>query len=363
VSAGGKRPRGLVDLLRHGDLAVLLLPVVLLAAGWIVRAKLTGRTVAYAWRGISLSHPAGWAVAERSPEPGGGESVVLMDLLGPGRIKPRVTLRLTRVPAPTEPAPAPEQAPAPTEPAPAPEQAPAPSAAAATTGSRLPLYYAISEQPVVIGQLPATRIDSAFAFTPPAGTPARRDIPVVMRAIDLVVLRGRDALSVQLAAPIDDFEAQRPMLESIAASTRIDAPVDPPAEAPAAATAPEAAEPAVAVDEAPAGGDLARAVSVSGRVSDAESGLPVPGAIVVVLGPGKHVDDVSGENLGEVAFTTGLVGSDGVFATNRRLPRGARYGVMVVAEGYRWIGTDDGVTVDDATPEALDVGMVHLRHR
>ena len=50
-------------------------------------------------------------------------------------------------------------------------------------------------------------------------------------------------------------------------------------------------------------------------------------------------------------------------ASNRTLARPAHYGVMVVADGYRWIGSDDGVVVEGDTPERLDVGAVRLRRR
>jgi hypothetical protein len=36
---------------------------------------------------------------------------------------------------------------------------------------------------------------------------------------------------------------------------------------------------------------------------------------------------------------------------------------MVVADGYRWIGSDDGVSIEGETPPHLDVGIVRLRRR
>jgi hypothetical protein len=239
--------------------------------------------------------------------------------------------------------------------------APAPDPAIAETlSNRLPLYYPLAEQTVSIGGVVATRVDSAFAFTPRATLPHRADIPVVLRAIDLVLLRGQDALSVQVAAPIEDFEAQRPTLEAIIASVRID---------PSAAPSPEP-PPRAPVAELPDGGASSptaspaeRKVQVAGQVVDAESGLPVPGAIVVFLAPGNSVDDVNDDNLTQIAYTTGLADSSGRFATNRPLARPGHYGVMVVADGYRWIGTDDGVSTEGETPAHLDVGAVRLRRR
>lgn len=174
-----------------------------------------------------------------------------------------------------------------------------------------------------------------------------------MRSIDFVVLRGTDALSIQLAAPIEDFEAQRPVLEGIVGSLRLDPAAGPPPAAPAPANE---AEP-VAAEGA------SDAVTVTGQVVDAESGLAVPGAIVVFLAPGTGVDDVDDDNLTNVAYTTGLADSEGHFASTRPLSRAAHYAVMVVADGYRWIGSDDGVTVGGEAPEPLDVGAVRLRRR
>jgi hypothetical protein len=350
------RPHGLLDVLRQGNLPALILPVVLLALGWGARTRLARKTVAFSWRGIELARPAGWTVAERSAEPAEGDTVVLMDLLGPGRIKPRVTLRIAPLPAmaPSEDSGAPAaSAPA----APAAEMIVAAPVIAEALANRLPLYYSMGERPVQIGGLPATRVDSAFAFTPRAIPGRKGDIPVVMRAIDLVFLRGSDALSVQVAAPIEDFEAQRPTLEAIVASLRID-----PAAANPAGTVAPAAEPAAApspVADGPGPGD----VIVAGQVVDSDSGLAVPGAIVLFLAPGTGVDSVTDDNLTEVAFTTGLADSTGHFASNRALPRPANYGVMVVADGYRWIGTDDGVAIGAETPAHLDVGAVRLRRR
>ncbi len=371
-------PRGMMDILRQGNLGALVLPLVLLAVGGSARGLLARKTVNFSWHGVILSHPTGWTIAERSTDPAEGDSVVLMDLLGPGRIKPRVTLRMAPLAAGAADAAAPAvstgdadaAADSGAEPSGAETAgvAAAPSAITETLSNRLPLYYAIGEQAVEIGGVPATRVDSAFAFTPRAVLKRKRDIPVVMRAIDLILLRGSHALSIQVAAPIEDFEAQRPTLEAMVASLRID---------PAAATAGPAGEggpgapgqagtdPAadttgtVGDDKPPGPGD----VTVAGQVVDAESGLAIPGAIVLFLEPGKSVDDVTDDNLTQIAYTTGLADSTGHFASNRPLARPAHYGVMVVADGYRWIGIDDGVTVAAETPARLDVGAVHLQRR
>ena len=387
-------PRGMMDILRQGNLGALLLPLALLAVGGTARALLARKTVNFNWHGVILAHPTGWTIAERSADPAEGDSVVLMDLLGPGRIKPRVTLRIAPLPGAAG---APDQAiPAETgdrpndvadaaaktraaasdgvQPAadgetggaaadgarPAAEQTEpaAPSAIAETLSNRLPLYYAMGEHAVEIGGVHATRVDSAFAFTPRAVLKRKRDIPVVMRAIDLILLRGTDALSIQVAAPIEDFEAQRPTLEAMLASLRID-PAAAPTPTASTDAEPIAAAATTANEKAPAPGD----VTVAGQVIDAESGLAIPGAIVLFLAPGTNVDDVTDDNLTQIAYTTGLADSTGHFASNRPLARAAHYGVMVVADGYRWIGIDDGVAVADSTPARLDVGTVRLQRR
>jgi len=340
---------GMLDVLRQGNLPALLVPLGLLIVGWAARASLSRKTVRYSFHGMTLAHPAGWTVAEGAAD-GTGESVVLMDLLGPGRIKPRLTLRLAKLDEPEEAA------------APAAAQAPAPAGAAAPAAdapppvtSHLPLYYEMSEEPVQIGTYSGTRVDSAFAFTPKAIPGRKRDIPVVMRAIDLVVMRGPEALSAQVAAPIDDFENQRANLEAIVASLQIEP--KPAAAAPA---------PSSVVPLAPAAATSAAATPstvVSGQVIDAQSGLPVPGAIVLLLAPGTSVSDVDDDNLTRVAFTTGMSDSTGHFVGNRGLERSAHYGVMVVADGYRWVGTDDAVTVPDEAPPSLDMGSIPLLRR
>lgn len=353
-------PHGMLDVLRHGNLGALLLPLVLLSAGWGARTLLARKTVVYNWKGITLSHPAGWTVAERSLDPTEGESVVLVDLLGPGRIKPRVTLRI---------APLPPEVPPPTgqgetgETRETGETPPVASAIAETLSNRLPLYYPMSSQQVQLGGAPATRVDSAFVFTPRAVPRRKADIPVVMRAIDLIVLRTNDALSIQVAAAIEDFEAQRSTLEAMVSSLGIDAAARPGDQPHPAEPAPAPEPVAEAEAEAEAETIATGGVSVAGQIVDADSGLAVPGAIVLFLAPGTNVDDLTDDNLTEIAYTTGLSDSSGHFASNRPLKRSAHYAVLVVADGYHWIGSDDGVTIGGATTSHLDVGEVRLRRR
>ena len=148
----------------------------------------------------------------------------------------------------------------------------------------------MDEEPVQVGAFKGTRIDSAFAFTPKMVPGRKGDIPVVMRAIDLVVMRGDGALSVQVAAPIEDFEDAAPepgghhgLAEPRSERARRRAPPEPPvAEKTGAGT-----------------------VTVTGQVVDAQSGLAVPGAIVLFLAPGTSVSDVDDDNLTRVAYTTG----------------------------------------------------------
>jgi hypothetical protein len=351
---------GVLDVLRQGNLAALLVPVVLLMVGWGARASLSRKMVKYSWRGMTLSHPAGWAVAERNADDA-GDSVVLMNLLAPGRIKPRLTLRVATV--------APDGAvddarddgterPTGAAPPASPATAGPLTDTSGTTGkgddrvelsgaptTHLPLYYEMSEEPVQVGTYAATRVDSAFAFTPKAAAGRRRDIPVVMRAIDLVVMRGNDALSAQVAAPIEEFETLRPNLEAIIGSLQVE-PM-PGAAAPVVESLPDAIS--------------SGAVSATGQVVDAQSGLPVPGAIVLFLAPGTSVSDVDDDNLARVAYTTGMADSTGLFTSNRLLARPAHYGVMVVADGYRWIGTDDAVALAADAPAMLDMGTIPLR--
>jgi hypothetical protein len=365
VISQGHRVRaynGMLDVLRKGNLTALLIPIVLLLMGWGARAALSRKTLKYSWHGMTLSHPAGWALTETTGDGHEADSVVLMDLLGPGRIKPRLTLRITTVEAPkaAEPAPAEGEADAPAAPAQeaatneAPKGEAKPEAPAEPApiepASKLPLYYRMAEEPVQIGTFSGTRVDSAFAFTPPPVFGRKRDIPVVMRAIDVVIMRGSQALSAQIAAPIEVFETIRPNLESLVASLQIE-------PLPVSATPVEPAPPAAPEPE------VARGVTVSGQVVDAQSGLAVPGAIVLFLAPGTSVSDVDDDNLTRAAYTTALADSTGHFAANRALLRQAHYGVMVVADGYRWIGTDEAVEVRDDGPQTLDMGSIPLRHR
>jgi hypothetical protein len=152
---------------------------------------------------------------------------------------------------------------------------------------------------------------------------------------------------VQVAAPIEDFETLRPSLESIVASLSVD-PLP-------------AGEPASPPDDPLVAGP--GAATVTGQIVDAQSGLAVPGAIVLFLAPGTSVSDVDDDNLTRSAYTTAMADSTGHFAGNRPLVRPAHYGVMVVADGYRWIGTDDAVALGDDGGLEVDMGTIPLRRR
>lgn len=108
----------------------------------------------------------------------------------------------------------------------------------------------------------------------------------------------------------------------------------------------------------PASGDE---VFLQGTISDADTGRGVESAQVFVLMPGLSAADAAADdNLSadEVA-TLGVTDGNGFYQTETALPRGQAYSVIVVANGYRPILADDGVSlpVDAANPFQVDATL------
>ena len=99
------------------------------------------------------------------------------------------------------------------------------------------------------------------------------------------------------------------------------------------------APPTAPTPTAPPTGD-ARAVSVVGRVIDAESGEAIAGAFVAVFKPGVAIAAVSRATLGKSILARGLSGHDGSFTLEAPVPRGQRYAVMVFARGHELLAAD-----------------------
>jgi hypothetical protein len=111
----------------------------------------------------------------------------------------------------------------------------------------------------------------------------------------------------------------------------------------------------------PVGGQQAtEAVAVRGTVRDSNTRKPVRGALVAIVKPGISVstflDSGRESDLYVSATTDGL----GQFSLSRPLPRGATYGLLVVAKGYRPIA-EDNFAVGPGQPNPLTMDIVVIK--
>jgi len=96
-------------------------------------------------------------------------------------------------------------------------------------------------------------------------------------------------------------------------------------------------------------------LTVRGYVLDADTGRGVPGALYVVLNPGVTASGWDGSNA--QIYTSAGTGIDGYFELPRPLEQGARYSIMVWAEGYRSVTGDNLLVGDQTSPLEVEVRL------
>jgi hypothetical protein len=94
----------------------------------------------------------------------------------------------------------------------------------------------------------------------------------------------------------------------------------------------------------------AQGVQVQGRILDAETGKGIAGVSFIVLKTEFAVRDFTW-NMSE-ALAISLSDSQGQFVLDKLLPRGESYSVIVIANGYLPISTDN-LKIDDKTKSPL----------
>jgi len=88
-------------------------------------------------------------------------------------------------------------------------------------------------------------------------------------------------------------------------------------------------------------------VYIQGYVKNADTGRGIEGAQFFVVKPGLSASDAAADDkvtTSEV-ITYGVSDANGLFQTKDAIPRGRRYGVIVLARGFRAIIADDGMQV------------------
>lgn len=102
---------------------------------------------------------------------------------------------------------------------------------------------------------------------------------------------------------------------------------------------------------------------ITGTVVDAASGKAVRGAKVLIIKPGVSVHEVRNDTLKLYLHSRGTTNSRGAFKVTRKLGRGASYGVVISAKGYKVKRAEAGIKLGAGAPATLDVGKVKLRKK
>jgi hypothetical protein len=207
VSVAEKGPEGqagvmtaLKNILAEANLPVLLAVLVLLGTGGVLRARLLGQRSTFADRGIGFEYPKSWVAKPVPLVPGSGVEAAaeVTNLWASSAVKPHVSFKVERLPDSADPALALDYV-------------------AVNLGRDLPLLHLLGQRSVKVGSLNAVRYQYVYAVDPAPGAYAS-DIPVIVEAADLVLVRDRSVITVGVAAPRDEFEANRPRYEAILAS-------------------------------------------------------------------------------------------------------------------------------------------------
>ena len=75
-------------------------------------------------------------------------------------------------------------------------------------------YHFLSSTPATVGGAKATRVEYAFVAQP-IDQPRRASLPVVVQAIEYIVLGKANAYYLTLAAPENDFENAQAQMDQI----------------------------------------------------------------------------------------------------------------------------------------------------
>ena len=101
-------------------------------------------------------------------------------------------------------------------------------------------------------------------------------------------------------------------------------------------------------------------VTISGTIVDADTGRPIEGALIIALEPGVSVRQFENERDEALMAAYGETDRDGSYVIVPPLSRGESYGVVVGAQGYEMISSDDGWEIDDDTPDAVELDPIPL---
>ena len=100
---------------------------------------------------------------------------------------------------------------------------------------------------------------------------------------------------------------------------------------------------------------------IAGAIVDDESGRPIQGVKILVLKPGVSVQQFAQQQKRSMVASMAETGRDGRFELPEQLPKGAAYGMLVVADGWRNLMVDGALRLDARAPERAELSPIRLR--
>jgi S1-C subfamily serine protease len=105
-------------------------------------------------------------------------------------------------------------------------------------------------------------------------------------------------------------------------------------------------------------------VIVQSTVRATDNNAPIAGALVVILKPGVRVEDLNDDNLEQSVLTVGRANSQGRFTTSGPVPKGGKYAVVVIADGFEPLYDNGALQVAQNAPDPFDPwGVITLRRK
>jgi serine protease Do len=106
-----------------------------------------------------------------------------------------------------------------------------------------------------------------------------------------------------------------------------------------------------------------KGVVLKGQIVDADTEEGIPNAAILLMKPGTKLDDITQDNLEELAVAAGVTDQDGFFITAPGVPRGQAYTVIVLAQGYQARGFEDGLELPEDAPDLIELDPIPLQQQ
>ena len=95
-------------------------------------------------------------------------------------------------------------------------------------------------------------------------------------------------------------------------------------------------------------------VTVIGQVKAVDNSKPIHDALVIVLRAGVKVAEVNKDNIGQKFLSKATTNSQGQFQLEGQVPRGQKYSVIVIADGFEPLYEDNVLSTEGNVPDRYD---------